>query len=216
MDATDFALLSAKLLDISPSVISNSNMKRKSRTEFAILGMLTQRPMSGYDLKLQFEERIAHFWSESIGQIYPALARLSEAGLISGKEKTRPNRPRRTEYRITAKGRTRLEAWLHEPVGKEQVRNELLLKMFFGPASDLETSLGHLGAFEAIQKSMQNQFEHYSERIDDEEASDLQKTYWRLTLLSGQMVNEARLNWCRKAKEMLSSHAEQTRKKSAK
>ena len=43
-------------------------MPRVNRTRFAILGMLTSGPRSGYDLKKDFEEQISNFWSESLGK----------------------------------------------------------------------------------------------------------------------------------------------------
>ncbi|MGH9601902.1 MAG: PadR family transcriptional regulator, partial [Terriglobales bacterium] len=45
-------------------------------TRFALLGLLSLGPQSGYDLKKRMEQSIAHFWSESYGQIYPTLRRL--------------------------------------------------------------------------------------------------------------------------------------------
>jgi DNA-binding PadR family transcriptional regulator len=38
--------------------------------------MLSLRPMSGYDIRKTVQESIRFFWSESYGQIYPALKRL--------------------------------------------------------------------------------------------------------------------------------------------
>ena len=183
-------------------------MKRKSRTEFAILGMLTQGPLSGYDLKNLFEERIVHFWHESVGQIYPTLRRLADAKMVQAKETTGASGPRRVEYRITKKGRNHLDNWLHEPAGKEHVRNELLLKIFFGDHVSAEVMLAQIESFESMQKAIQRQFEHYSVRIDDEATTDLQKTYWQICLGSGQAVNEARLKWCRESKRLLEKYIE--------
>ncbi|WP_431606966.1 PadR family transcriptional regulator [Paenibacillus thiaminolyticus] len=33
-------------------------------------------PRSGYDIRKQFQASLRHFWSESYGQIYPALKEL--------------------------------------------------------------------------------------------------------------------------------------------
>ncbi|MYK68861.1 MAG: PadR family transcriptional regulator, partial [Gammaproteobacteria bacterium] len=37
-----------------------------------LLGLLRD-PATGYDLKSAFSERIRHFWSAELSQIYPAL-----------------------------------------------------------------------------------------------------------------------------------------------
>ena len=53
-----------------------------NKTRFAVLGLLSIRPMSGYDLKHTIEASTRNFWNESYGQIYPALRALADAGLV--------------------------------------------------------------------------------------------------------------------------------------
>ena len=55
----------------------------RSSTDYAILGMLTLRPMSGYDIRATIGESIAYFWTESYGQIYPTLKRLTKEKLLT-------------------------------------------------------------------------------------------------------------------------------------
>ena len=71
---------------------------------WALLGLLSQRPHSGYDLKRTVDMSIRHFWAASYGQIYPELRRLETAGWIEGASAAAGGRPRR-EYRITDAGR---------------------------------------------------------------------------------------------------------------
>jgi len=52
-----------------------------NKTRFAVLGLLSIRPMSGYDLKQVIESSTRNFWSESYGQIYPVLRELTAGGL---------------------------------------------------------------------------------------------------------------------------------------
>src|SRR5262249_61796934 len=80
-------------------------MKRKtSTTEYAVLGMLAMGPGSGYDLKKRIEGSVAHFWSESYGQIYPILSRLAAEGLIARRLERQKGKPDRHVYSITAAG----------------------------------------------------------------------------------------------------------------
>jgi DNA-binding PadR family transcriptional regulator len=81
--------------------------------ELAILGLLYEAPLHGYELRKQLGVRLGGFRVFSYGSLYPALRRLTRAGLIvedpepadpeSGR---RPRRGRRT-YRITAEGKER-------------------------------------------------------------------------------------------------------------
>ena len=72
--------------------------------DLAILGLLKERPMHGYELKKRLSYMLGHFWTVSYGSLYPALKRLERAGDIeraySVKEKTR----QRNVYRITRAG----------------------------------------------------------------------------------------------------------------
>jgi DNA-binding PadR family transcriptional regulator len=46
-------------------------MARVNGTRQVVLGFLTWRPMSGYDIKKIVEQSVSNFWSESYGQGWP-------------------------------------------------------------------------------------------------------------------------------------------------
>lgn len=50
--------------------------------ELAILGLLKELPLHGYELKKRLNEGLGHLWGVSYGSLYPALARLEKAGAI--------------------------------------------------------------------------------------------------------------------------------------
>lgn len=104
-------------------------MPRSDQTETAILGALSISPMTGYAVREEIRETLGHFWSESFGQIYPALAQLEGAGLISPQE---GGSGRSRKYELTAAGIARLRGLLAEPPQPPKPRNGLLLRLFFG------------------------------------------------------------------------------------
>lgn len=113
-------------------------------TKYVILGLLTEMPRSGYEIKQLIDLRFRFFWSESYGQIYPELQRLEQAGLVAaGAGTTRGKR----SYAITAAGREALSAWLEQPVEKESVRLELLLRMYFAALAPAATTVAHVETF---------------------------------------------------------------------
>jgi len=108
-------------------------MKARPRsTPYAILGMLSVAPMSGYDIRKEASTSIGYFWSESYGQIYPALRELRGRGWIRRRPGSRAGGRERQAYEITERGREALALWRAEPPRDGSVRNELLLKLFFG------------------------------------------------------------------------------------
>ena len=62
--------------------------KRRKRGEIrdAILQLLTDRPMHGYEMIQEIEERSDSRWSPSPGSVYPMLQLLEDEGLISHAE----------------------------------------------------------------------------------------------------------------------------------
>lgn len=110
---------------------------------FALLGLLNERPSSGYDLTQRFAEGIGSYaWDAKHSQIYPELRKLTDDGLIEIAEEGA--RGRKT-YAITGEGRKQLRTWLlSPPVSAGGVRNEYVLRLFLLSALDRDEARGIL------------------------------------------------------------------------
>jgi DNA-binding PadR family transcriptional regulator len=108
-------------------------MSSLSPTARVILGLLNSEPRTGYDIKRVTDLSTRFFWGASYGQIYPELRRLEAVGLVKSHAEPRGRVPRRF-YRLTDAGRAAFESWLSEPDDLYEVRDEGLLKLFFGEA----------------------------------------------------------------------------------
>lgn len=89
--------------------------------DVALLGLLADEPMHGYQLRAQLKEIVGTVRSYSYGSLYPALRRLEAAALIVADQPPRdpdavPLSPKRTRvtYRITAAGKEHLEQLLED------------------------------------------------------------------------------------------------------
>jgi len=98
----------------------------------ALLGFLNYGPHTGYELKKVFDISVAHFWNAELSQIYPSLKALENEGLVDMKVEVQSDRPNRKVYSITDDGRRELLEWLSTPAESDQVREPLLVKLFFG------------------------------------------------------------------------------------
>ncbi len=203
-------------------------MARKARTHYAILGLLCWKPMSGYDIKKMVEVGLTYFWSESYGQIFPALNRLVEDGLATKKLDPSSGGRRRQVYSVSAVGRRSFKAWLHQPTDLPRLRDELKLKFFLTSRSDASEGIRLLEEYGVQQR------EHLAMLKESEvvlaaalleigmpqELLELQKTLgWSdstgpdnqshellvfyLTLRSGILVAEARVAWVEEALPIL-------------
>lgn len=72
--------------------------------EYAILGLLSWKPSSGYDLKKIIEESPIMYWSGNNNQIYKALIQLEKDGFATTVVQHQENSPSRKIYSITEKG----------------------------------------------------------------------------------------------------------------
>lgn len=86
--------------------------------EFAILGLLHEAPMHGYELRKRLASPLGAFRAFSYGSLYPALRRLQRAGLIMEETADTPEdnatrswgRRARRVYKLTAEGKERFAA----------------------------------------------------------------------------------------------------------
>src|ERR1700712_2951721 len=97
--------------------------------EIAVLGLLSESPLHGYELRKRLATLLGTFRQFSYGSLYPTLRRLSEAGWISEEtpsELTAPaTRSRRGKrvYQLTAEGKEHFAELLAE-VGPEAYNDD--------------------------------------------------------------------------------------------
>jgi PadR family transcriptional regulator, regulatory protein PadR len=80
----------------------------KGHLDLVILAALTGGPAHGYALIEEIRERSDGVFDLPEGSVYPALYRLEAARLLASRWTTASGRRRRT-YRLTARGKKRLE-----------------------------------------------------------------------------------------------------------
>ena len=112
--------------------------------DYLVLGIVKDRPISGYDLTREFELVVQYFWQAEQSQVYRALYRLRDAGWVSIREVAGQNAPSRKLYSITASGRTALEAWLAIPPPPPPTRLPWLGQVYFSDQRDAAALSGLL------------------------------------------------------------------------
>ncbi len=112
----------------SPAVI------KLTPTSHLVLGMVRLGISSGYAIKKVADRSTQNFWPTSLAQVYPELARLEGAGLLSRRDDPQGARSR-SAYAITESGEDALRTWLRSPkLAPAQMRDEGLLRLFFADA----------------------------------------------------------------------------------
>jgi PadR family transcriptional regulator, regulatory protein AphA len=129
-------------------------MAKENKSKYALLGLLSICPGSGYDIKKFMEQSTSNFWSESYGQIYPILKQLVGQGLATSHTEKQEGKPERYVYTLTDKGLEELRHWLTEPIEHTIERNELLLKLFFGRQNSVADNVEHVQHSRTLQEQL--------------------------------------------------------------
>ena len=169
-------------------------------TSYVILGLLTFREMSGYDLKQLINWSITHFyWSPAKSQIYGELRRLESHGLVTMREVPQTLRPDKRLYQITPEGTEAMQQWLRSSgLEPDSYKSALLLKVFFGHMLSYDTTIGLL---EDRRKQIAQELaacerraQEFQDKMRGTEADD--ETFFPLlTLQRSITLSQADLEW---------------------
>ncbi|MFJ5968004.1 PadR family transcriptional regulator [Streptomyces sp. NPDC093060] len=156
----------------------------------ALLGLLSERPASGYDLLKRFETSLANVWPATQSQIYTELTKLAGSGLIT----VAAEGPRgRKEYALTDEGLAELRHWLTETRPQRNTRSDLLLRVFFLGVLRPEQARTYLTELVEMSAREHEQLEQLDEAIDWDD--DNLSAYGRIALEYGLRFNAMRREW---------------------
>jgi DNA-binding PadR family transcriptional regulator len=172
--------------------------KRITVLEFALLGLVSQKPRTGYELIKVFRDTPMAHYSDSPGAIYPALRRLESAGLLRGKTERRHElRPRRM-FEPTERGTDELARWLRQRPSQEDVAyrmDEIMLRFAFMDAHlSAAECRAFLEEFEASIAAHLRDLKRYLRSVQGQ-----MSRHGLLSVEAGIMGCETELRWARRA-----------------
>jgi DNA-binding PadR family transcriptional regulator len=163
---------------------------------FALLGLLNEQPMSGYDLRKVFAQTAMGSFSDSPGAIYPALGRLEKRGLVRGTIEESTSLRKRRVFKATAKGIAVFKAWLKRPITQDDVMRrvgELMLRFaFMDDAIGTERCVQFLKEYEVQLAGYIPSLKEFHKK----QAGQMPMSA-RLAFESGIEEYDARLKWAR-------------------
>src|SRR5687767_11401407 len=168
---------------------------------YALLGVLAREPLSGYDISRRMKAPVGAFWQAQRSQIYPELARLEEAGLVTHHRVEQLDRPDKKVYSLSEAGRQALRSWVTEPAGVPAQRNELVLKVYSLWLAEPAQALQFVRAREEYHRGRLAQLEETAGELEREAGGSALHpmtaefgTY--ATVLAGVHAERAQLEWC--------------------
>jgi DNA-binding PadR family transcriptional regulator len=152
----------------------------------ALLALLEQGPMYGYQLRAEFERRTGTTWPLNVGQVYTTLARLERDGLVEG---TGADAEGHVIYTPTQAGHEEVATWFTTPVARTQPpRDELAIKLALAvtvPGVDVGTMI------QQQRSATMSALQDYTrlKRTGDQDLA------WSLVLESLVFAAEAEIRW---------------------
>lgn len=188
-------------------------MPRQNSSKYAILGLLTIEPMSGYDIRKFVQNVLSNFWNESYGRIYPILGQLAKEASVTARLHKQKGKPDRRVYHITDRGRQVLRGWLLMPSQPIQIRNETTLKFLLGGNLTIEESLVPIQRLHEQQVHAKQALAAQVREIESETGGSARYEYFFLTARLGQLLNEARIQWCQEVFARLQPRKRSTKRR---
>jgi DNA-binding PadR family transcriptional regulator len=155
--------------------------------EYAVLGLLRERPAYGYELQKQLSggKGLARVCPVEPAMVYAILKSLSGLELIDG-EWDSSSYPPRAVYGATAEGDSAFMRWLRQPVARmREVRHDFMVKLYFALQEDPEAALdlvaGQLEACREYERDVEKELQQAEAGSFDAMALQSKATAARLT-----------------------------------
>ncbi|ACU97597.1 PadR family transcriptional regulator [Saccharomonospora viridis] len=122
---------------------------------YALIALLTGRPMTGYDISKSFSRSVAHVWHAPDSQIYPELNRMERDGLLDSVEVPWGKRGTKKEYHVTEAGLAAFREWMESPLVPQRQRDPVYLKAAYFDFADPE----------AVREQLRQQQAYWEEQL---------------------------------------------------
>jgi PadR family transcriptional regulator AphA len=176
--------------------------------KYAILGYLSWRSLSGYDLKKLIADSVAFHWTGNNSQIYTTLVELHRAGLVTQELQPQEHYPTRKVYTVTDSGLADLRAWLLTSPELPQLRHAFLTQLAWADglgAQELDELLAKYEAEVQMQLLMSREQER---RGGVRPARTPREVYlWRMLSENRISFYEHELTWVQRVRRELASGA---------
>jgi DNA-binding PadR family transcriptional regulator len=165
---------------------------------YAILGILSRGPQSGYNLGKQLEL----IWAANLSQIYPLLSKLKNKEFVSSEQVVQTGKPNKINYRITNAGLETLNSWIKEKPAIPIVRDEFLTKILSIWLTDKNTAINLLEDRQLIYMEQANQMKEIVEGLETKHKYEIDDPssmhFSRYVLFKRRFqICQEELEWCK-------------------
>lgn len=178
-----------------------------------ILGLLTYKSMTGYELMKSFNESLSFFWNAQTSQIYRELDTIEKKGWVISKIIPQDDKPNKKEFTLTAAGKEELSKWLdkHSPEKSMTIRDDMTMRVLFSAKSN---KLGLVKELIEYHSKNEEYFKSLKE-IENQLSADTNapktaqdKLYWSMAIKRGQINSQANMMWVEQCLKIIETNRE--------
>lgn len=164
---------------------------------YALLGLLTKKPSTGYELTQQFREQMIHFWSAHHTQIYRELGKMEKDELVSFNLVAQEDLPDKKIYKIEEKGYEQLIEWLaHHTVDPPKMKNEQLMRVSLFHLIPREEAIQFLTKSKEHHKMVLQHMDAWKQAYLQQKPIEKNRLGEYLTLEYGRKQMRTWIEWC--------------------
>jgi DNA-binding PadR family transcriptional regulator len=173
----------------------------------AILGMLSHKPMSGYDIRKVFQENPFLHWAGNNNQTYKALSELAGDGLTEIETVHQEGSPSKKVCHITSNGLKELAAWAATPSDDTWIRAPFLEKLAWTGQLRRKELLSLMEDYEAqVKGRIHIERSKKGQRLFQPEEGSRDHAMWELIHQRVEQMLESELEWISEAKKLADAY----------
>lgn len=170
----------------------------------AILGILSWKPSTGYELKKIFEDSSFMYWSGNNNQIYKALISLEDEELVTSEVIHQDNSPSKKIYTITEEGLKELKEWVISSPEAPEIKKTFLVQLAWSDMLSNQELSEVLTKYEnEIKSQLIMQQEKYRRSIYFPNRSTRESLIWEMISENIISTYNNELNWVRETRKKL-------------
>lgn len=172
--------------------------------QLAILGILSWKSSTGYELKKIFEDSSFMYWSGNNNQIYKALMNMENEDFVTSEVIHQENSPSKKIYTITEEGLKELRKWLVSSPEAPEIKKTFLVQLAWSDMLSNQELSEILSKYEnEIKLQLIMQKEKYRRALHSPNRSTRESLIWEMISENIISTYNNELNWVRETRQKL-------------
>lgn len=172
--------------------------------QLAILGILSWKSSTGYELKKIFEDSTFMYWSGNNNQIYKALLHMENEDFVTSEVVHQDNSPSKKVYTLTEAGLLELKKWLVSSPEAPEIKNTFLVQLAWSDLLSNQELNDVLSKYEnEIQLQLIMQNEKYRRALHSPNRNARENLIWDMISENIILTYTNELSWVRETRQKL-------------